>query len=84
MKFAPISLVLLLLSVLIFGCKSENKPPQDPVPQQEVVTPPTQDRGNEDSLRSKPKSLPKEQKSDRSLKKKKPKSALDTLRPKTA
>lgn len=84
MKFAPISVSLLFLAATIFGCKDNNNSQQDTPPIEKVKAPSTPDKTIEKDSESKVKTLPKEQKSDRTIKKQNSKIALDTLRPKTA
>ena len=84
MKFALISFRLLFIAVLLFGCKQTKNEIKASEPEQEKSTPATPDKKEEIDTHLEPKIPPIEQKSDRSIKKKKPKNALDTLRPKTA
>jgi PBP1b-binding outer membrane lipoprotein LpoB len=84
MKLASISIVLLFLAVLVFSCKDDGKAREDVVPAQEQTSPSPEVIEEGDKPPAKLKTLPKERKSDQTIKKKKPKSALDTLRPKTA
>jgi nitrogen fixation-related uncharacterized protein len=84
MKFAPISIVLLALSAFLFGCKNEGKQYEDTFQEQEVTVPAPQKKEGDEGVRSAPDILPEKPKSDRTIRKDKGKSALDTLLPKTA
>ncbi|MEX0289899.1 MAG: hypothetical protein AB3N14_12385 [Flavobacteriaceae bacterium] len=79
MKFA---LILILSSLFVFGCKEQNGSVQHASPKQEVKSPANAEEEDDPSKR--PARQLKEQESDQETKKQRPKSALDTLRPKTA
>ena len=84
MKFAPISSILLLLAALLSGCKNDSRQLQNSPPQEDVITEPPAGSEEKEVPGPRLKTMPEEQKSDRGIQKKKSKSNLDTLRPKTA
>ncbi|MBT8184209.1 MAG: hypothetical protein KJN76_05170 [Eudoraea sp.] len=84
MKFAPYSVIILLLCIVVFSCKNGDETRQETLPATEVEAPPAVKTEKKKELSPKLNTIPKEQKSDRRIQNKKKKNALDTLRPKTA
>ena len=84
MKLAPYKLLIPLLCALVIACKNRPETKSDSAPAKEVKIEPAEKSPEikEQPIRINP--VPKEQKSDRRIHRKKGKNALDTLRPKTA
>jgi len=84
MKFAAYSVLVLLFCASVFACKNQPETNQESTPEEEVEIPAVEEGESKKQLPTKINPTPIEQKSDRRIHKKKKKSALDTLRPKSA
>jgi len=87
MKFAPFHILLLWLLLCSNSCKEIAKEVHDSDAKHNITTDslPYKDLNKDDGLQPKPGTLnPKQEQLDRSFKKKKKTSILDSLKPKTA